>query len=67
MYEYSSDIETAMHALTDEVKGVAEYKWMAENCKDPELKAMATQIQADEKQHVIALMGWVQKNIQAML
>ena len=67
MEEYKGDMETALHALTDEVEGVAEYKWMAENCKDPELKALALKIHSDEKQHVMALMAWLTKNVQAIM
>lgn len=67
MYEYKSDMETALHALQDEVKGVEEYKWMMENCQDPELKAIAQKIMADEKKHAIILMQWSTNNIQKAL
>ena len=67
MYEYKSDMETALHALMEEVEGVKEYQWMAENCTDPELKALAIKVHADEKQHVAALMGWVNKNINGVM
>jgi uncharacterized protein len=62
MYEYKSDMETALHALMDEVEGVAEYKWMAENCQDPELKAIAQKVMSDEKQHATLLLQWINKN-----
>lgn len=62
MYEYKSDMETALHALMDEVDGVAEYKWMAENCQDPELKALAQNIVVDERQHATTLLQWINKN-----
>lgn len=67
MYEYESDLKMALHALMDETEGVAEYKWAWEHAQDPELKAMAQKIMADEKQHATMLMQWVTKNIQAEL
>ena len=64
MYEYKSDMETAVHALKEETEGVRDYKWMIENCQDAEVKAIAQKVLNDEKQHVILWTQWIAKNIQ---
>jgi len=62
--EKASDVLLAVEQLKDEIQGIGAYKKIYEGAICPELKKIAEQHLAGEKQHALHLAAWIHKYIE---